>query len=233
MDVVILVAGIGSRLKEKTKEIPKCLVKINNKSILERQLEILNEFKFDTIYLVGGYKINKIKELLTKLPYKNIVLLDNFDYLTTNNMYSLSLVEPYLNGHDFIWLNGDILFTKDVIQGMLECNNQNVIACIPNLYLNESMKIKTNGKQVIEISKLIKENDYYATSIDIYLISKETSKNLFLTIKNWLLEDKNSWSELALNAILDKQYFTYYIVNTPWIEIDTIDDYNKALEMFK
>ncbi len=233
MDVVILVAGIGSRLKEKTKEIPKCLVKINGQSILERQLEILNEFNFDNIYLVGGYKINKIKELLAQLSYKNIVLLNNLDYLTTNNMYSLSLVEPYLNGHDFFWLNGDILFTKEVIQGMLHYQNQNVIACIPHFYLNESMKIKTKGKQVIEISKLIKEDESYATSIDIYLISKETSKTLFLTIKNWLAKDKNSWSELALNAILDKQYFTYYIVNTPWIEIDNLDDYKEAIEMFK
>ena len=54
MQLVILASGKGSRLKNKTKNIPKCLVKINGKSIIDYNKKIFSEFK--NIIIVTGYK---------------------------------------------------------------------------------------------------------------------------------------------------------------------------------
>ena len=63
MKSIILAAGKGTRLKELTKSKPKCLVKIQGKSIIEYQLEIFDNFKFDEILLVAGYKSKKLNYL--------------------------------------------------------------------------------------------------------------------------------------------------------------------------
>ena len=57
MKSIILAAGKGTRLKELTKSKPKCLVKIQGKSIIEYQLEIFDNFKFDEILLVADINL--------------------------------------------------------------------------------------------------------------------------------------------------------------------------------
>ena len=73
MNVLILAAGQGNRLKPLTNNNPKCLVKVLNKSILDHQLNIFKKFNFDKINIVAGYKANKLKiKILKYLLIKNL-----------------------------------------------------------------------------------------------------------------------------------------------------------------
>ena len=67
MKAVILVGGLGSRLKEFTKIIPKPLLPIGEKSILEIQIEKLKSFGFNEIYLATNYKSDYIKGFFGRL----------------------------------------------------------------------------------------------------------------------------------------------------------------------
>ena len=60
MQLVILASGKGSRLKSKTKEVPKCLVKINGTSIIDYNNSFFDKFKKTIV--VAGYKSELIKE---------------------------------------------------------------------------------------------------------------------------------------------------------------------------
>ena len=68
MKVIIVAAGIGASLGELTKDIPKPLVDVNGKSILQRQIEIYRKFGVDEIFIVTGYKTKKIKHLMRFYP---------------------------------------------------------------------------------------------------------------------------------------------------------------------
>ena len=114
MDAVILAAGIGSRMQNRAKDTPKCLLNINGTTLLERQIQFLLNNQIQTIYIVGGFQFQKLKQYIDSLHLQQIILIENKDYFTTNNMYSLSLVEPFLKGKDFLWLNGDILFENEI-----------------------------------------------------------------------------------------------------------------------
>ena len=59
MNAIILAAGSGIRLGEYTQDIPKTLVDINGKSILERQISLLRKHKVNEIFVVTGYKKEK------------------------------------------------------------------------------------------------------------------------------------------------------------------------------
>lgn len=232
MDAVILAAGLGTRLKEYTQNTCKCLISVHDKTILERQIEILVKCNVDHIYIVGGYCFSKLNEFVLQLSYKNIFLIENSHYLTTNNMYSLSLVAPYLKNKAFLLLNGDVLFEKEVIEGLLLKKNENVIAVDTSLYLEESMKVKVNKKRIYEISKTISANEAFGVSLDIYLFNAKTSTLLFNFMEEYLKIDKKSWSEVAIDAILKKEFFTYYLIHSKWVEIDTISDLKTALGLF-
>ena len=101
MDAVILAAGIGSRMQNRAKDTPKCLLNINGTTLLERQIQFLLNNQIQTIYIVGGFQFQKLKQYIDSLHLQQIILIENKDYFTTNNMYSLSLVEPFFKGERF------------------------------------------------------------------------------------------------------------------------------------
>ena len=64
MQAIILAAGLGKRLKELTKNNTKCMIKVHNKTLIERMLEQLSLFSLNRIILVIGYKGEKVKSLV-------------------------------------------------------------------------------------------------------------------------------------------------------------------------
>ena len=60
---IIIAAGLGSRMKQFTINNPKCLLKIGKKSLLEWSFENLTNAGCKEVYVITGYKHEKIKEL--------------------------------------------------------------------------------------------------------------------------------------------------------------------------
>ena len=108
MKAIILAAGIGSRLRPLTNNIPKCLVEVNNKSIIEYQIDAYLEAKVEEIIIITGYLSKHLVEFIQK-KYKseNIKFIENKNYNDTNNMYSLYLAKDYLLDKNFILSNAD------------------------------------------------------------------------------------------------------------------------------
>ena len=98
-DIVILAAGIGKRLLPYTTDIPKCLVEVNNKAIIENILDSLLNYKekVEAVHIVLGYKKEEIIERL-KGKYKELKInyIENDIYRETNNIYSLWLSGKYI-----------------------------------------------------------------------------------------------------------------------------------------
>lgn len=109
MNAIILAAGLGSRLKPLTKEVPKPLVKVNGLSLIERQIYLLKEAGICEIVIVIGYMSDKFKFLEKKY---NVKLIYNNKYKEYNNIYSLYLAQDYLN-NTYI-LEGDVYLTKNL-----------------------------------------------------------------------------------------------------------------------
>jgi choline kinase len=232
MKAVILAAGIGSRLRPLTDSVPKCLVEVNQISILERQIEAFNKADIEEIIIICGYLADKISKVIDEKGYRNIRLINNVDYLTTNNMYSLYLAREYVP-QSFILANADVIFHSGIIQELTSCGLNNVIVSEKNSYNEESMKIIVNRENVItSINKGIKPDDAYGNSIDVYKFSKEARDILFNKISDYIevKKDKNSWTEVAINEILPLADFKPLDISNKyyWIEIDNFNDLEEA-----
>ena len=156
MRAVILAAGTASRLRPLTEHTPKCLLKVNGKTLLERTLDNFISNGITEFLIVTGYLQEMIRDFVAKnYPALNVKFLYNKDYATTNNIYSLFLAEEFARGNDFILSDSDILFSKDIITALLADKNPDVLAMNRHELGEEEIKIISDSERnVLEISKV-------------------------------------------------------------------------------
>ena len=72
MKVVILAGGLGTRISEYTKTIPKPMIPINKKPILVHLINHYIKYNFNDFYIALGYKSNVIKDYFKKKKLKDV-----------------------------------------------------------------------------------------------------------------------------------------------------------------
>jgi len=106
MKVVILAGGLGTRLAEYTKTIPKPMVKILSVPIIERIIRHYNKFGFEDFLIAGGYKQNVLKKFFkNKLRNLNIKVVDTGKKTMTGGR--VKRLEKYLKKDRFMLTYGD------------------------------------------------------------------------------------------------------------------------------
>ena len=106
MKVVILAGGLGTRLSEYTKIVPKPMVKINKKPIIIHIMEHYYKYGFKDFYVALGYKSNVIKRFFNQNKFNwNINLIDTGKSTMTGGR--LKRLEKYLKNETFMITYGD------------------------------------------------------------------------------------------------------------------------------
>lgn len=234
MKAVLLAAGLGTRLRPITNEVPKCMVPVNGMPIIEKQILNLVDNGVNDIYVVAGYKREVLKAFLNR-KYPFVHVIENEAYDTTNNMFSLYMTMNYVRNSDFILMNSDVFHDANIEAGLINSHEANMIACEYGRYIEESMKITVEKDAIKHISKQISQNEAYATSIDIYKISANAGNILFDMCIDIIEKhgNRNSWTEVALDQIFSKVDFKPYNIEGRWFEIDNHEDLKAAETLFK
>jgi len=232
MKALILAAGFGSRLAPLTDNLPKSLVCVNGTPILFRQIESLVKNNVREITIVSGYLSEILKSyVLSKYPFVRII--ENTVYEKTNNMYSAYLARDVFCD-ELLMMNADVFFDSSIITELLTCENGNAIATDKGKYNDESMKIEFDGNSITSISKTISKDKAYGVSIDVYKFSPKGAKTFYNICCNYIesRNEKELWSEVALNDTLKEICFIPCDINGRWYEIDNFEDLNMAEELF-
>lgn len=235
MKALILCAGRGKRLRPLTDKIPKPLVEINNKSLLERILEQLEYFNINDIYLLVGYKKELIKERLKgKFERLNITYIHNPFHSKLNNLFSVWLSKPYLRGQDFLLINADIVFDDIILKKAIDSKLGNFcVIDVTKPLPEDSMKVKIKGNSIVDFGKELKGGDGY--TVGIHRFSKEGSKIFLDEIEDMLEKEKDDYHHGAMLNIVDKYGFdqkALTIKDLLWCEIDEFVDIKKAEKVF-
>lgn len=231
---IILDAGEGKRLRPLTEFTPKCLLRLNEITILEHQLTNLSECGIKKVILVVGYRANQIFQ---KLEEKNFGLdlkfVRNPIYYKTNTVYSLWLAKEEAN-EDFVYLNGDVVFHKNVLKRLLDSQFDTCLAIKKKKVGEEEVKVELVSNVIKTIGKKIQPVEAHGEFVGIAKFSQEFNK-LFIDKLNEVVGERkvNAFFEVALNRAL-KHYDVYAIdvSDLPCIEIDSYEDFSVARNIY-
>ncbi len=239
MKVVLLAAGVGSRIRPLTDDKPKSLLEVNRVSILERMLTNVSNVGLKDVVIITGYLEDHIKDFVdSKFPNLNITYIKNEAYEGTNTGYSLLLTKDFINGDDFIKFDADVIFEEKVLRDLIDSEFETALCIDTNIHLDkEEVKVITdeNG-MVLQVGKKLDPTLCKGESIGIEKIGKEAGKLLFEELGR-LMEDKSNWKEYYDDSYttlvnMGVKFGAVNITGLKWVEIDTHEDYYKAKSIF-
>lgn len=117
---IILAAGEGIRLRPYTLDRPKCLVAIDGKTLLDRQLAVLAAESVQDIVVIGGYRSEMLKR-------SGIKLRTNPRFAETNMVWTLFCAEDDLD-RDVLICYGDIVYSREVLRQVTACDADIAVA---------------------------------------------------------------------------------------------------------
>ena len=237
MKAVILAAGTASRLRPLTSTTPKCLLKVNGKTLLERTLDNFISNGISDFLIVTGYLQEMIIDFVKKnYPDLNVKFLYNKDYAKTNNIYSLFLAEEFACANDFILSDSDILFSKDIIAALLADKNPEVLAMNRHELGEEEIKIISDAdRNVLEISKVCSIENAVGESVGLEKMSANYSAALYKELHQMIDYEglSNVFYEKAFERLIPQGHIFKYLDTTNFfsMEIDTVEDYERVKDL--
>jgi glucose-1-phosphate cytidylyltransferase len=224
MKVVILAGGLGTRMSELTKTIPKPMVKINNKPILIHIMKHFSKAGFNEFYIALGYKGNVIKSFFKKNKFKwKINLIETGKNTMTGGR--LKRMQKHLKDDSFFMTYGDGISNVN-LKKLLKFHKKNkkiatLTAVRPPARFG-SIKIKGNLVKVFkEKSKL--DEGWINGGFFVF------EPNIFKYIKN----DKTFLEKEPLESISKKKELLAYKHQGFWQCMDTKRDKDLIEKLLK
>jgi len=229
LPVIILAAGRGIRLGDLTGEIPKCMLPIDGETIIKRQVASLRECGFERIIVVTGYRDDLMREHLGD----EVEYVYNEEWDTYNNIYSLYIMKD-LVPEGFCLINGDVVCDPAIIEGFAGTDGTSLVIDNVKPLAEEEMKITTVDGRLDLINKTMDPVGAEGEYIGILRFVTPESGMLFEEMERYVERaELDVWYENAIGSAAErlrmKPWFTHGL---PWIEIDTPEDYEKALRLF-
>jgi len=233
MKAIILAAGASRRLMPITEKLPKCLIKVGNKTILEHQLDAIANSGIREAVIVVGYLKDMVMDSIGEsfMDISKITYIENPEYKTTNTIYSLYLTRDHFLDDDFIYFNADVLFHKDVVRLLANHNMDNVLAVDFKKCEEEEVKFKTSDSgRIVKLGKNIALDEAEGEFIGVARFGKGVSRHFIKALEYYSLRNgKNLFFEKAVEEILDRGIFVPLDVSDiPNIEIDFPEDLERA-----
>ena len=243
MKVIIIAAGNATRLGKFAEKKPKCLLEINGKSILQRQIELFKKYGIDDIIVITGPH--------KKFGIDTVTYVEDINYQDHDVLGSLMAAEDFLNGK-VLTCYSDVLFDEEILKQILNFNGEIGIPIDLDWeknYIDRIQHPKSEADNVILNQKTIlkiKKNISFCNSNEVIgeflgpVIFSENGSKIFVEAYKKLRNTHNGNFHNSLS--LKKAYLTDMIqelidnnikidpiiISGKWCEIDTIEDIKKA-----
>ncbi|MBI4429748.1 MAG: phosphoenolpyruvate mutase [Ignavibacteriales bacterium] len=236
---IILAASRGSELREMTRDIPKSMIKVNGKTLLEKMLGMLQDRGIRDISVIRGYKKEAIQ-------FPNVTYFDNDKYENTNELSSLLLAKNKIEGTCIVSY-GDIIYRKHVLGNLLDEESDIVIV----------VDALTERRQILRKSDFVHCSRPYTRSYDEEAAYLKQVR--FLEILNgekfdgeWIglmkttargseavraalekLSQKSEFCRLNMSDLLNELLATgvqirVLYIEGHWLDVDTLEDIGKT-----
>ena len=227
---VILAAGLGSRLKERTKEMPKAFIEVDGIALIHRSIQQLLKSGINKIIIGTGYLNHFFDDL--KNSYPEIETCKNNDYESTGSMYTLYNLKHLLDT-DFLLLEGDLLYEPLALETLIKDSDRNIILASGQTKSNDEVYIEANDKwHLVNMSKKIGElNHVSGELVGISKVSIDTFKSMCSYAQKQYDEDNKEihYEDDFVGISKDIDILIKKVDGLAWCEIDDEDHLQRAL----
>ena len=246
MNAIIIAAGSGKRVSENVKNLPKSLIKVNGKSIIDYQIKSLKQTGIEEIIIITGPHSEKFQ-------LKNVHYVKDHNHNMHDILGSLMEAKEFLKD-EIVILYSDIIFEYKILKKILESKENISIGIDMNwrkMYEGRTLHPKIEAENVlldksmkiIKIKKNIEINENVGEFIGIIKLSKKGSK-IFVKKYDKLINShvgnfheapnilKGYITDMIQELVDSKEDIEPVLITGKWCEIDTIQDLKKAEEIF-
>lgn len=247
MKIIVIAAGSGKRVGNETKNLPKYLLNVNGKTIMEHQLDVFNRIQYDQfIVIVGPYK--------EKFTFRNATYVEDVNYYQHDILGSLMEARNFISG-DILIVYSDIIFDYSILSNIInadvdigitvDMNWENAYRERTEHPRSEAENVSLdNDNSIIEVRKNIVSTK---NKVGEFLgIMKLSTKGSEIFVKKFQMLEKLHKGPFHDAASLKKAYLTDMIqelidsninvkpiiISGKWCEIDTKQDLQRACKMF-
>ena len=224
------------------------MLKIQDKTLIERAIEALLEAGITKLIIVAGYKGDNLKNFLlnecknTKVKKMEIQFIDNDIFDKTNNIYSLSLAKDALAKDDTILLESDLIYDYKLIKRLVDSKDENLVSVAKYEQWMDGTVIKIDkDRNVLEFIEKknfsFKQLDEYYKTVNVYKFSKKFLNEQFLPFLDAYIKayGENEYYELVLKIIAHlsrSELKAIDVSDIDWYEIDDAQDLDIAKCIF-
>ncbi len=255
--VIITAAGYDSLpIQLGQDKLPKALMNINGKTLLERQINLFKQAGVNDINVIVGYNAD-----MFNIQGANYIV--NKDWQNTFAMNSLMLAKDKMK-NGFIYSNPDIIFDQEILDKLIKAEGDIVVVVDGSFpyYKHEVDKIldlivakeagissgfremKTKNKEIKKIGKKIDINEATHLALSFVKFSDEGAKTFIKVYEECLKNHKGQFQEVEsinkadftdiLQEIIDRGFKVNYVeTHKGWIELHTEKDFELICEYFK
>ncbi len=221
MQALILAAGRGRRLGELGRDTPKCLLQMDERRLIEHQLETLSEAGVSPVGMVIGYCADEIREVVgIRAEY-----VTNPRWATTNSLYSFSLARDWVSG-PLLVINSDTIIHPEILERLLREDDNAFAYDSGSGKSREHMKVEVVDGRLVRMSKELAAEDSDGENVGVLKFTKETADALFDAAKGLVAQGyEKSWIGAAVQEIAHTHPMKAVdVAGLPWGEVDSSYD---------
>lgn len=234
MKVLIMAAGVGSRISRHLQGQPKCCVDINGKPLIKHTFELLNNKGITNIAIVTGYQERYIHQALEGFSY---VRYFNPFFRVANSISSVWFARDFLTPDDDIMImNGDVFMEEKILDIILAEKRSPIMLSDSTRIEDADYRFNWDGEYLKKYGKQLTNEQTTGEYVGIGRLDRNYLQLFRQNVIDAVAkEDYNCWWEDIIYRTVDEGESVYVndVAGAFWAEVDYIEDYERIKEFVK
>lgn len=240
MRAIILAAGSGLRLQQQPgKQFPKCLLRFENVTLLERHLRLLEAAGVTEVTLALGFQPEQVKAELARIGWPHavqIVLNPRFDLGSVLTVHCAA--DALVRGGDVLLMDADVLYDERILAPLVAGASANRLL-IDRAFEegDEPVKLCLRDGVPVELRKQVAaglQYDAMGESVGFFRFDESAAQRFAQIVQGYVEHDRAHLphEEAVRDLLLERgaQFGTADVTGAPWIEIDFPGDVARATQ---